>query len=474
MLWLILQNEEADIVVVFTRKLYDTMLRWKSESQGHSALLIEGARRVGKTTIAREFAQNEYDSFLFIDFSQVDHDVRNIFQEHRGDLDTLLRMLQLYFGIDLTPRHSLVVFDEVQRFPAAREMIKHLVADGRFDYLETGSLVSIRKNVQDIVIPSEEERVSLWPLDFEEYLWALGKRSLADEVRDCRESLRPLPDPLHRQCQRLFNEYMLVGGMPQAVNAFLEEKTFLRADKVKHQILALYAEDMEKFGGADARRAYSIFQGIPGQLSQGSKRFKFSTLGRGSRYRAYESALRWLEDSRVVNICRLCNDPNVGFKLSADESEDSSLKCYMADTGLLVTSVFDGEEGTEEIYRDIQFGKLSINKGMFVENAVAQQLRAAGKPLYYYSWNEPPTQEGKRPRPREIDFLVTKRFSDAADKPRVCPIEVKSTKSYSTVSLDDFKRHFGKRVGDEIVLHPKQLKVDGHRVYLPLYMSFCV
>lgn len=459
---------------MFERKLYRTLLDWKNESNGRSALLIEGARRVGKTTLVKAFAANEYESSLFIDFSQVDKDVRDIFNEHRGDIDTLLRMLQLYFGVELVPRHSLVVFDEVQRFPVAREMIKHLVADGRFDYMETGSLISIRKNVQDIVIPSEEERAELWPLDFEEYLWALGRRNLADEIRRCRDAFEPLPDSLHRQCTRLFNEYMLVGGMPQSVSDFIENATFTQSDKTKRQILALYTEDIEKFGAKDARRAYSIFMGIPGQLSQGSKRFKFSSLGKGSRYRQYESALRWLEDAHYVNICRLCNDPNVGFKLTADEGEDSSLKCYMGDTGLLVSSVFDEGAETEQIYRALQFGKLSINRGMFVENVIAQQLRAGGRPLYYYSWNEPPREERKRPRPREIDFLITKGFSDAAGKPRIAPIEAKSTKTYSIISLDDFQKHFASRIGNEFVLHPGQFKRLGNRVYLPLYMSFCI
>lgn len=459
---------------MFRRKLYDAMLEWKERSQGASALLIEGARRVGKTTIAKEFANREYESSLLIDFSLANNEVRGIFEDHRGDVPTLLRMLQLYYGVELAPRRSVIVFDEVQSFPMARETIKHLVADGRFDYIETGSLVSIRRNVRDIVIPSEEERVSLWPLDFEEYLWALGRRMLADEIAQRRRDLERLPDALHKQCQRLFNEYMLVGGMPQAVTAFAEDGAFGSCDRVKRQILSLYAEDMGKFGGSDGRRAYSIFRGIPGQLSAGSKRFMFSALGRGARYRDYESALRWLEDSRVANVCRLCNDPNVGFRLTADEGENGSLKVYMADTGLLVTSVFDEGPETESVYRSLQFGKLSINRGMFVENVVAQQLRSSGRPLYYYSWKEPPEGPGKRPRRREIDFLVTKGYADAAGKPRVCPIEVKSSSSRSTVSLDDFEARFGNRVGDELVLHPRQLKVAGRRSYLPLYMSFCV
>ena len=456
---------------MFKRKLYEKMLTWKSESNGASALMIEGARRVGKTTLVKEFAANEYDSFVYIDFSKEDREVANLFENHRRDTNEFLRMLQLLTDTQLTPRASAVIFDEVQRLPIAREYIKHLVEDGRFDYIETGSLISIRKNVADIVIPSEEERLSLVPLDFEEYLWALGKDIAVDAIRDAYESLSPLPDSVHTRYMRLFSEYMLVGGMPQAVKAFAEDGDFYRCDKVKRQILALYSDDIAKFGGDDARRAQGIFREIPGQLSHGSKRFRYSSLGKGTDYRDCESALIWLEDAHLANICRLCSDPNVGFRLSA---EGSALKCYMADTGLLVSHVFDEGPESRSIYRDLQFGKISINKGMFVENAIAQQLTARGHKLYYYSWEERPGEGGASPLPREIDFLVTKGFSDAAGKLRVCPIEVKSAKAYKTVSLGDFKRRFKTRVGAEIVLHPKQLKVEGQRMFLPLYMSTCV
>lgn len=456
---------------MFRRKRYDDLVAWKNESRGRSAMLIEGARRVGKTTLVQEFAAKEYGESIYIDFSKATKATRDLFLDYRDDMDTFLRMLQLSFGKRLERRNAVVIFDEVQRFPPAREFIKHLVADGRFDYIETGSLISIRKNVEDIVIPSEEDRLTLAPLDFEEYLWACGKEIVAEEIRRARSELNALPDAIHAQCMRYFNEYMLVGGMPQSVGAFIDEADFRACEKVKRRILGLYLEDIAKFGGSDARHARAVFQEIPGQLSAGSKRFKFSSLGKNGRYEDYESALMWLEDAHMVNTCRLCTDPNVGYRLNADES---SLKCYMADTGLLVTHAFADGPDSFDVQRDIQFGRVSVNKGMLVENVVAQQLAAAGHSLFYYSWNEPAKGNAQKPRPREIDFLVTRGFSNAAGKLRVSPVEVKSSKTYSTVSLDDFRARFPKRTGTEIVLHPKQLSAQGSREYLPLYMSFCL
>lgn len=456
---------------LFERKLYKHLLHWKEQSHGQTAMLIEGARRTGKTTIAMEFARREYKSFLYIDFGHVDRQVLNIFKNQRSDTTTLLRMLQLYFGIELHERESLIIFDEIQRFPTAREEIKHLVADGRFDYLETGSLVSIRKKSDEITIPSEEESMLLNPLDFEEYLWAVGRRSLADEIRRCREALEPLPRPIHDLAMRLFDEYMLVGGMPQAVTAFVDSGDFSTCDQEKRLILNLYDEDIQKFGAAYTDRARGIWRQIPGQLSANSKRFNLASVSKSARWRNHEAALRWLEDSRTVNICRRCTDPNVGFKMTEDEGV---FKCYMADTGLLVSHAFSDGPDVRSVYRDLQLGKLSVNRGMIVENAIAQQLRASGHELFYYSWEEPALKGAKKPRPREIDFLIVKGFSDAAGKLRICPVEAKSTKAYSTVSLDDFKKRWPKRVGNEIVLHPKQLKVEGNRAYLPLYMSWCI
>lgn len=458
-------------MAIFKRKCYEKLLEWKRESHGKTAMLVEGARRVGKTTLVTEFAKNEYSDFLYIDFSKVSKQTLDIFRNERADVDTFLRLLQLDSGKMLSIRDGLVIFDEVQRFPLAREYIKHLVADGRFDYLETGSLISIRKNVENIVIPSEEERVNLDPLDFEEYLWANNLAVYAEEIRRCRENLVPLPNSVHTKCMRLFNEYMLVGGMPQAVEAYIEDSDFRRPDKVKRQIIDLYRENIQKFGENAARRARVIFDDVPGQLSSANKRFKFAGLDGGDRFEQFEPALSWLSDAHMINICCLCNDPNVGYRLHADST---SLKCYMADTGLLVSLAFNDGPDLLNVHKDLQFGRISINKGMFVENVVAQQLHARNHSLFYYAWKEPAKKIDGKERPREVDFLITRGYSNAAGKPRVCPVEVKSSKSYSTISLDDFSRHFAKRTGNEFVLHPKQLKVEGNRQFLPLYMSFCV
>lgn len=459
---------------MFERKAYQHLVSWKERSKGATAMLVEGARRVGKTTLVKEFAEREYEHALYIDFGHVDRRVLEIFREYRSDTQTLLRMLQLYLNVELVERKSIVIFDEVQRFPIAREEIKHLVADGRFDYVETGSLISIKKSSEGIVVPSEEERIRLNPLDFEEYLWACDRRMLANEIRRAREARESLPSAIHELALRLFNEYMLVGGMPRPVAAFVGTEDYRDVDREKRLILNLYDEDIQKFGGTCADKARGIWRQIPGQLSKGSKRFMLSAVSKTARYRGLESALRWLEDSHTVNICRRCNDPNVGFRLTEDEG---NFKCYMADTGLLVSHAFGEGQAVREVYRALQFGHVSINRGMFVENVVAQQLRAQGDELFYYSWAEPQKQgksEGKRPLPREIDFLTVRGFSDAAGKLRICPIEAKSGKRYSTVSLDDFKKRWPKRVGTEIVLHPKPLKVEGNREFLPLYMAFCV
>lgn len=456
---------------IFRRKCYDRLLEWKRNSAGKTAILVEGARRVGKTTLVTNFAANEYSDFIYIDFSKASKNTLDLFRNERADIDTFLRMLQLEYGKQLTPRDAAIIFDEVQRFPIAREYIKHLVADGRFDYIETGSLISIRKNVENIVIPSEEERINLDPLDFEEYLWANDLKLYADEIREARNSLKPLPNFAHSKCMRLFDEYMLVGGMPQAVKAYVEDADFVRPDKMKRQILDLYREDIQKFGNGIARRAKIIFDEIPGQLSCASKRFKFASLNGSGRFEQFAPAISWLSEAHMVNVCSLCNDPNVGYRLHADSS---SLKCYMADTGLLVSLAFNDGPELINVHRDIQFGRVSINKGMLVENVVAQQLHANCHSLFYYAWNEPALKPNGKVRPREIDFLITRGYSNAAGKPRVSPIEVKSSKAYSTVSLDNFSKRFSKRVGNEYVLHPKQLKVENGRQFLPLYMSFCL
>lgn len=450
------------------RKAYSLLLRWKREKQGRTAILLEGARRVGKSTLVEEFGRREYASCLVIDFFQAPDEVKGYFEDYRTDLDTLFLYLQAYYRVDLVERDSLVVFDEVQMFPLARGLIKYLVADGRYDYIETGSLLSIKQNVEGIVIPSEEEPMSLEPLDFEEFLWAMGERSLANLICAQFERLVPLPDNLHRRASGLLREYMLVGGMPKPLDVYVGQRKFAAADEEKRQILSLYRNDVARFAHGYEFKVVSVLDNIPGQLSKHEKRFMLSSLGKSARMRSYEEAFFWLADARIANLCYASNDPSVGLSLNM---EQSSFKCYMADTGLLVTLAFsDGHATDEDVYRSVLRGDIGINEGMLVENVVAQMLRSAGHRLFFYS------QSGKREGEErmEVDFLITRPYANAGGKPRVSPIEVKSPREYSTTSLDRFKRKFGKRVGLQYVLHPKQLKVDGDRLYLPLYMGWCL
>ncbi len=452
---------------MFERKAYQKLLEWK-RGNGESAILIEGARRTGKSTLAEHFAQREYGSHLLINFETAPQDVKSIFENYRSNVDDFFKYLLAYYGVSLERRNALIIFDEVQRFPMARSFIKQLVADGRYDYMETGSLISIRKNVEDIVIPSEEDRMELGPLDFEEFLWATGNRQLADLVRDSFRSLSPLPEPIHRKAERFWREYMLVGGMPQVVTAFLEASDFAAADRAKRRILSLYREDIMKFGGDDASRAAAIFDAIPGQLAKHEKKFTLAAARPGARYRDWAGAFFWLADARMANVCRNVTDPSVGLDLSLEEN---NLKCYLCDTGLLSTLAFgDREETRNDVYRSILLDKLNINEGMLTENAVAQQLTACGHKLRFYSHRD----DARKEDTMEVDFLIVREYENAGLKPRISPIEVKSTKRYGTKPLDKFKAKFGKRVGTQIVLHPKPLLRDEDRLGLPLYMSFCL
>ena len=451
-------------MALYRRKIYDKLLGWKQESAGKSAMLIEGARRVGKSTIAEEFARREYASYLIVDFSRVTSDFKQTFLDTRNNLDSFFLYLTAAYGANLVERDSLIIFDEVQLFPQAREFIKHLVADGRYDYLETGSLISLKTNVQDILIPSEEESLEMGPMDFEEFLWAAGEEPLARAIALAFQDKKPLPDNLHRKAMRLWNEYLIVGGMPQAVAAYLPKRDLLAADRAKRLVLKIYRDDIEKYGGIAAKRVKAVFDAIPGQLSKHEKKLVYSQVEEGSRARDYVTAFSWMREAGTVNICTRCTDPSVSLALGAD---DSTVKCYMADTGLLSTMAFSAAgELVPDAYRKVLLGDDGVNQGMLVENAVAQQLATAGHELYFYSKNSAEKDERM-----EIDFLVVRPFSDAAMKPRVSPIEVKSGKRYSTLSLDKFSKKFGKQVGTEYVLHPRQLATEKSRVYLPLCMA---
>ncbi|MGI6506827.1 MAG: ATP-binding protein [Saccharofermentanales bacterium] len=450
------------------RKAYDKLLKWKNNTHGKTAVLIEGARRVGKSTLAETFGKNEYSSCLVIDFFQAPNEVKSYFEDYRTDFDTLFLYLQAFYGITLVEGDSLVIFDEVQMFPQARGLIKYLVADGRYDYIETGSLLSIKQNIDKIVLPSEEETLPLEPLDFEEFLWAMGEENLATLIRKQFEELKPLPEGLHRRASGLLREYMLVGGMPKVVAAYIEERDFSVVDQEKRQILTLYRNDVARFARGYKFKVVSVLDNIPGQLSKREKKFTLTSLDKNARMRDYEESFFWLEDARISNLCYASTDPIVGLSLN---KEYRSLKSYMADTGLLVTLAFADKDTTDEtVYRSILRGNIGINEGMLVENLVAQMLVAAGHKLYFYSQSGQKKGEERM----EIDFLITRPYTDAAGKPRISPIEVKSPRQYGTTSLDRFKNKFGKRIGTQYVLHPKQMKVENDRVYLPLYMGWCL
>lgn len=448
----------------FQRDAYAKLIRWKEESDGSTALLIEGARRVGKSVLAMEFGRREYASCVLVDFSKATDDFKQTFLDTRNNIDQFFLYLQAFTGGDFIERDTLVVLDEVQLFPQAREFIKHLVADGRYDYMETGSLISLKRNIEDILIPSEEEGIVLRPFCFGEFLDALGEKALRQLIIESRKSLAALPPELHRKAERLFREYLLVGGMPQAVVAYADARDFVKTERVKKAILRLYREDIAKYGGADAHKIRALFDDIPSQLARKEKKLVLADLSAGARLRDYKDAIAWLSEACLVNNCYNCTDPSVGLNMTRDEK---SVKCYLADTGLLATMSYgDDEEPASSLYSEILQGKTDSNEGMLVENAVAQQLVAAGRSLHFYS-----SYSRKAADRMEIDFLIRSPYPSAAMKTRVSPVEVKSGKRYKTVSLDKFKAKFGKKIGTEFVLHPRPLEVKDDRVCLPLYMS---
>ena len=449
--------------MIFRRKIYDKLLAWKAESAGKKALLIEGARRIGKSTIVEEFARNEYKSYILIDFARAPETVKEYFRLHLNDLDTFYMLLSVQYGVELYPRESIIVFDEVQLFPKAREAIKYLVADGRFDFIETGSLISIRENVKDIVIPSEERHIKMFPLDFEEFCWAMQEQPLLAYIRRCFEQRIPLEQELHEKAMLIFKQYLLVGGMPMSVVAFLEgKKNFGAADLEKRDILELYRNDIMKIKAQYRSKVLAIYDQIPGLLSRHEKRVVFNRIAEGSTAEQYEETFFWLTDSMVANECRKVNDPNVG--LSLNES-DTYVKCYMGDTGLLVSHAFDENELLEdEVYKQILNGKLGLNEGMLFENAIAQMLTANGHRLFFYTHYD---AEKKR-NDIEIDFIIS---NNSKTKYKMYPIEVKSGTRYSTVSLLKFREKYRRRIGECYIIHPRNLMVKDEILCIPPYMT---
>ena len=451
--------------VFFKRKAYAKLLEWKNRRAGKTAVLIEGARRVGKTTLAREFAANEYESYLVIDFSDLNPNLRRVFDECLNDRDEFFRRLQLETGTRLYERRSLIVFDEVQLYPRARQAIKHLVADGRYDYIETGSLVSIKRNVRDILIPSEEEKLELGPFDFDEFLLATGQfPGTPDLIADCLRGRETLDVGLHRKLMELFQHYVIVGGMPQAVEEFARSGDLGEVDDVKRGILDLYRNDIAKFGDGDSRRIYDVFESIPDQLSRPNKIFNFALAERDARHRDLMDALQWLDEAKFVNRCYRVSEPNVMIRAYRDPDQ---FKAYFVDTGLLTTLAFQGERYVDNaMMRDVLRGKIGVNRGLLMENVVAQMLTAAGHPLFHWS-------TGSNGNRYEVDFLLVRPYEDAAERMRVSPVEVKSSgRHMETRSLDLIRERFGREIGKEYVLSPKPMDTSSpRRVRLPLYMS---
>lgn len=445
------------------RKISGALKKWKQEEQGRTALLIDGARRVGKSYIVEEFAKEEYKSYIVIDFNRVNKEVKELFINYLNDLDTLFLYLSNYYNVKLYERETLIILDEVQLFPKARAAIKYLVGDGRYDYIETGSLMSIKTNVQDIVIPSEERHLSMYPMDFEEFLWALENETLMDYIRKCFSEKKPMGQVLHRKAMDYFRQYLIVGGMPQAVEEYIRTRDFDRVDRIKRDILTLYRADIIKHAKGYEMKTEQIFDDIPAQLQKHDRKFTVSSLKKEARLRDYEDALFWLNDAMIVNICYNSSAPTIGLRLNMNRM---TLKCYMADTGLLISHAFD-ENGivSEELYKKILFDKLEVNLGMIVENIVAQMLVAGGHKLYFY-YNSSREDTSSR---MEIDFLIAK--NKISNRHNISPIEVKSSKNYSLKSLQKFKAKFAAQLHTRYVLHPSDLKIEEDIIYLPLYMT---
>lgn len=453
--------QKRDKGVVVRRKIYDKLLEWKHNRKGSVALMIEGARRIGKSYIVEEFGRKEYASYILVDFNNMDRELSDIFEQYLSDLDQFFVRLQVKTGIKLIPRRSLIIFDEVQLYPKARAAIKYLVKDGRYDYIETGSLISIKKNVKDIIIPSEEHSIRMFPMDFEEFLWAAGDDMLMPFIKECFERQQPMGS-LHRKAMDALRLYMIVGGMPQAVEKYVETQDFDRVDEIKRDILSLYRNDIRKYADAAELRVTAVYDRIPGQLQKHEKKFRLSALSPSARMREYEEAFLWLSDAGIINCCYNTTEPSIGLRLN---DERTTLKCYMGDTGLLISHAFD-ESGivSEEIYRKLLLGKLETNKGMIVENLVAQMLSAGGHMLYFFSRSD---NEDARNR-MEIDFLIAK--SKITSRHNISPIEVKSGKNYTLNSLRKCIAKYGNCLSTPYVVHDGDLRIENGITFLPLYM----
>lgn len=440
---------------IFSRKIYDKLVQWKREKDGTTALLIRGARRVGKSTIAEEFAKNEYASYIKVDFADASDAVWDAVA-HISDRDRFFLQLQFIYNVRLEPRKSVIIFDEIQKAPKVREAIKYLVKDHRYDYIETGSLLSIKKNTQGIVIPSEETRIDMFPLDYEEFRWALGDMATVPLMKQTFDEKKGVGDATCRKLLRDFRLYMLVGGMPQAVNAYLDTQNLSVVDAVKREIIDLYAEDFRKIDPTG--RATRLFMAVPSQLTGNTSRYQVtSVLGRSQADDEMAEILQDMEDSMVVNFSYRANDPSVGL---SQHKNTEQYKMFVGDTGLFVTIAFWDNAVTENIiYQKLLSDKLATDLGYVYENAIAQMLRAKGDKLYYYTW---PTPSGKHNY--EIDFLLSRGF-------KLCPIEVKSSGYKAHTSMDEFCKKYSRQIGSKFLIYTKDLRKDGDLLMIPVHMA---
>ena len=449
----------------FKRKIYKKLVEWKREDKGSSAILITGARRVGKSFIVEEFAKREYRNYVLIDFTKADERIKTVFRENLSNLDDFFYRLSTLCGKQFHERETLFIFDEVQAFPRAREAIKHLVAHGKYDYVETGSLVSIRKNVQDILIPSEEIDIEMHPMDFEEFLWARGNHVLMDAIRRQFERREPM-GVMHKVAMDAFREYMVVGGMPQVVRSFALTRNLRKVDREKRKILALYRKGIREHAENLAERVEALFDFIPSQLQRHEKRIVLSDIEPGARMRDFQDPIFWLKDAMVVNVAYNATEPNVGLGLSLDHS---TMKCYMGDTGLLISHAFgENELMNEDIHNRLLFGDIALNEGMLTENVVAQMLTASGRKLFFFSRHD---RESRR-NCMEIDFLVSK--SKLANKNNVHPIEVKSGRNVKHRALDKFMEKYRDWLDVPYLLWDRDVVFRNGILHLPLYMACCL
>jgi predicted AAA+ superfamily ATPase len=443
------------------RKLYNSLIQWKEKSQGKTALLIDGARRIGKSFLCEEFGKNEYKSYIIIDFGNIAKEIIDVFENESTNLDLFFLKLSAFYGVQLFQRESLIIFDEIQQYPKARQLIKYLVKDGRYDYIETGSLLSLKRNTENIILPSEEKHLQMYPLDFEEFLWALGDKGTMSLIKLCFEEKKPLGQALHRKIMNDFRQYVLVGGMPQSVNEYIETKDFSKVDEIKRDILTLYRNDIAKFAKGYENKVISIFDEIPSQLSRKEKKYKLSSISKEARYREYEDAFMWLNDAMISNSCYNSTDPNLGLSLNCDFS---TRKCYLMDTGLLVTETFmDGSYTDNDLYKAVLFNKLNINEGMLMENIVAQMLRTNGYSLFFYSRYD----KNNSANNMELDFII----KDKKNLKKISPIEVKSASYRKHSSLDKFRKKFKERIGTSYILYQKDVMIKEGVIHLPIYMA---